>query len=62
MNYYCKYWNDRNKKLHDELVQWKGTIEWQQNEHTRALEGHHPQVRKFAMEKTVHRNVHNRTH
>ena len=45
------------------MVQRKKIIERQQNEHTIALEGQHPQVRKFAIEKkTGHRNVHNRAH
>ena len=39
MNYYYKYWKDRNEKLHDEIVQRKIIIEWQQNKHTRSLEG-----------------------
>ena len=51
INYYCKYWKDKNEKLHDEDVQRKRVIEWQQKEYARALEGQHPQVRKFAIEK-----------
>ena len=39
MHYYCKFWKDRNEKLHDEDVQRKRMIEWQKNEQARALEG-----------------------
>ena len=62
MNYYYKCWKDRDEKLHDELVQRKTIIKWQQNEHTRALEVQHPQVRKLSIEKTGHKNVYNIAH
>ena len=50
MAYYCKCWKDRNEKLHDEATQRKRFIEWQKNEHCKAIEGKHPQVRKYAIE------------
>ena len=53
MNYYYKYWKDRNEKLHDEDFQRKRIIEWQKNEQIKALEGEHPQVRKHSTEKQL---------
>ena len=58
MNYYFKCWKDRNEKLHDEAFQRKIIIDWHQKQHARYLEGQCPQVRKFAIEKIGHRNVH----
>ena len=37
-------------------------IDWQQIEHLRALEGNHPQVRKFEIEKNGCRKAHDRAH
>ena len=55
MNYYWKCCKDRKEKLHDEEVQKKKRIiEWQQNEKTRSLEGHHLHVRNFEIEKKLY--------
>ena len=53
MEYYCKYWKDRHEKLHDKVTQRKRVIEWQKNEHCKAIEGNHPQVRKYAIENEI---------
>ena len=50
MNYCCKCRKDINEKLHDEAVQRKSLIEWQQNEYEWSLEGQHPQVQKIEIE------------
>ena len=62
MNYYFKCWKDRNERLHDEEVQGKRMIEWQQKECARTLEAQHLQVRRFSIEKNRGINVHNRAH
>ena len=53
MAYYCKCWKDRNEKLHDEETQRSRVIEWQKKEYEKALDGQHPQVRKYARENAV---------
>ena len=62
MKYYCKFWKDKNEKLHAEVFQRKIIIDQQQKDHKRDLEGQRPQVRKFAIEKNGYRNVHNIVH
>ena len=54
MNYYWKCCKDRKEKLHDEEVQQKRIIEWQQNEKTRSLESQHLHVRNFEIEKKLY--------
>ena len=38
MNYYCKFWKDKNETMHDEVVQRKRVVQLQQKQRTRALE------------------------
>ena len=53
MNYYYKCWKDRNEKLHDKELQKKRLIEQQQKESAKTLEGQHPHVQKFAIDKKL---------
>ena len=47
MNFYLKYWEDRNEYLHNLEEQWLRIVDWYENEQKEALKGDYPQVKKY---------------
>ena len=53
VKYYEAYWKNRNAALHNEVIQRNRIIEWYHNERRRALCSNYPQVKAFAMARTI---------
>ena len=47
MNFYIKYWKDRNEKLHNVVEQKKRIIDWYRKKRMEAINREYPQIKKY---------------